>query len=276
MNQLFAYITWEVDPRIFPPLELFRWYGLLWATGIFLGYQVMSRIYQKEGKTIAELDRLAVYVILGAILGARLGHVLFYDFAYYSQHPIEVLPIKLEPHFQFTGLTGLASHGGVLGVLIALYLYIRKYKESYIWILDRLMIAGALLGGFIRLGNLMNSEIIGVKTTMPWGFIFTSVDQVPRHPAQLYEALFYFLIFGVLFGIWSKYQNQLKTGYLLGWGLILVFGQRFIVEFLKVNQVDFEEGLVLNMGQILSIPLILLGVLVLIYVNSKYFKISLD
>ena len=195
MHNLLTYIVWDIDPRIFPSFDMLRWYGLLWALGLVLGYQVMSRIYKKEGRTIEQLDRLAVYVIIGAIVGARLGHVLFYDFEYYSQHPIEVLPIKLEPHFQFTGLTGLASHGGVFGVLLALYFYTRKYKEDYVWLLDRLMISGAVLGGCIRLGNLMNSEIIGIMTNVPWAFIFKSVDDFPRHPAQLYEALFYFMIF---------------------------------------------------------------------------------
>ena len=268
MNTLLTYITWDVDPRIFPGFDMLRWYGLLWALGLGLGYQVMTLIYKKEGRTIAQLDRLAVYVIIGAIVGARLGHVLFYDFEYYSQHPIEVLPIKLEPHFQFTGLTGLASHGGVFGVLLALYFYTRKHKEDYVWLLDRLMISGAVLGGCIRLGNLMNSEIIGIETTVPWAFIFTSVDNVPRHPAQLYEAIFYFMIFFVLYTIWRSMGKNLSQGYILAWGLILVFGQRILVEFLKENQVAFEDGLILNMGQILSIPLVLLGIVMLIYTKK--------
>ena len=276
MNNLLTYIIWEVDPRIFPGFDMLRWYGLLWALGLGLGYQVMSIIYKKEGRTIAQLDRLAVYVIIGAIVGARLGHVLFYDFEYYSQHPIEVLPIKLEPHFQFTGLTGLASHGGVFGVLLALYFYTRKHKEDYIWLLDRLMISGAVLGGCIRLGNLMNSEIIGIETTVPWAFIFTSVDDAPRHPAQLYEAIFYFIIFFVLYTIWRLKGNHLRKGYILAWGLILVFGQRILVEFLKENQVAFEDGLIMNMGQILSIPLVLLGIVMLIYTKKIQASASVE
>lgn len=224
----------------------------------------MSHIYKKEGKTSQELDKLTLYIITGAIIGARLGHILFYDPLYYWQHPIEILPIRLAPEFQFTGLAGLASHGGVTGVLLALFFYCRKYKENYVWILDKLAIVGLLLGSFIRLGNLMNSEIIGTPANVPWAFIFTSVDDIPRHPSQLYEAIFYMLLFVLLFILWKTRRTKYEQGFLLGLCLITVFSQRFMVEFFKINQEPFENSLLINMGQILSIPFIIIGIIILI------------
>lgn len=271
-------IIWSVDPRIIPSFEFLRWYGLFWAIGIMLAYRTLLVIYKKEGLSQPDLDQLTTYLIIGIIVGARLGHVLFYDPAHYWNNPIEILPIKIHPHFQFTGLAGLASHGGVIGALTALYLYNRKYQKGYLRTLDRLTIAASLLGCFIRLGNLMNSEIIGIPTKLSWGFIFTQVDQTPRHPAQLYEAIFYFLIFALLYALWRSPKNQMKEGFLFGLGLTLIFTQRFIIEFVKEDQVLFEAGLFLNMGQILSIPLILIGMLFII-LSQKYFtkrSISLD
>ncbi|WP_224995303.1 prolipoprotein diacylglyceryl transferase [Cesiribacter sp. SM1] len=252
------YIVWDVDPRIFPSSELLRWYGLFWALGLFVSFQLMFYIYRKEGKPPQRLDSLALYLVIGAIAGARLGHILFYDPLHYWQHPIEILPIRLEPRLEFTGLAGLASHGGVIGVLLALFLYCRKYSENYLWLLDRLVIAATLLGSFIRLGNLMNSEIVGTPTEVPWAFIFTRLDGAPRHPAQLYEAVFYMLLFVLLFILWKRRQTA-QQGLLVGTGMITVFSQRFIVEFLKVDQMPFESDLLFNMGQILSIPFILTG-----------------
>lgn len=225
----------------------------------------MANIYKSEGIPLAELDNLTTYIILGAILGARLGHVLFYDPMHYWYNPIEILPFRISPSFEFTGLSGLASHGGILGALLALYFYITKVKKGYIWLLDRLMIAGATLGGFIRLGNLMNSEIIGKPSDLPWAFVFTKVDQVPRHPAQLYEAIFYLLISVGLYLVWKSGKFYKKEGFIFGLGMTLIFAQRFLIEFLKENQVQFEEQLILNMGQILSIPLVLVGISFIIW-----------
>ena len=266
--QELSYITWNIDPRIFPSIELFRWYGFLWAVGIVLSYLIALHMYHKEKLTTKELDTLSMYVIFGIIIGARLGHVLFYDFDYYWQNPIEILPIKLKPSFQFTGLAGLASHGGIIGGMAGLYLYTRKYKRPYLWTLDRLVISGSLLGCFIRLGNLINSEIIGVPSTVPWAFIFTSIDDSPRHPAQLYESIFYLLTAIILFGLWHLYRSKMRTGTLFGLGLILIFTQRFLVEFLKMDQVAFESDMTLNMGQILSIPMILAGVAIILLRNK--------
>lgn len=261
-------IIWNVDPRIFPPWEFPRWYGLLWAIGVMIGLYVMEYFYKKEDKSLKEFQALSIYILLGIIIGARLGHVLFYEPLYYWQNPIEILPIRLEPHFQFTGLQGLASHGGVIGIIISLLLFCRKYKEDPFWILDRLVIAGTLTGSCIRLGNLMNSEIIGIPTEVPWAFIFSRVDNLPRHPAQLYEAIYCWLLFFLLFYLWKHKRNQLHPGFLLGLLLTILFSLRFIDEFFKIDQVAFESQLWLNMGQLLSIPFILVGIYLLIVRSS--------
>ncbi len=257
-------IIWDIDPSLFSGFEFLRWYGVCWVFGIGLGYQIMVRVYRSEGIPVSELDKLTAYVMLGGILGARLGHILFYDPIYYWNNPVEILPFKINPSFQFTGLAGLASHGGILGALLALYFYNRKFRKNYLWLLDRLMIAGAALGGFIRLGNLMNSEIIGTPSSVPWAFVFTHVDQIPRHPAQLYEAIFYFMVSISLYLVWKSGKFYQKNGFIFGLGMVLIFAQRFVIEFLKENQVAFEETLILNMGQALSIPLALVGILMMI------------
>lgn len=267
---MISYIIWDIDPRIFADFEFLRWYGFSWAIGMILGYQVMLKIYKDDGIPQTDLDNLTIYVALGTIIGARLGHILFYDPIYYINNPIEILPIRIEPTFQFTGFAGLASHGGVSGALFALYLYCKKNKQDFLWILDRLTIAGSLLGGFIRLGNLMNSEIIGIPTQVPWAFMFIQIDHVPRHPAQLYEALSYLAISSLLFLLWKSGIVQNLKGFLFGLGLSLIFAQRFLVEFFKENQVAFEENLLLNMGQTLSLPLIIIGILIMAWSFKKF------
>jgi phosphatidylglycerol:prolipoprotein diacylglycerol transferase len=267
---MISYITWNIDPNIFDGVEFLRWYGLCWAVGMILGYQVILRIYKVEGIPNVELDKLAAYVMLGAIIGARFGHILFYDPLYYLHNPIEILPIRIKPTFQFTGLAGLASHGGILGALLALYLYCRKFKKDYLWLLDRLVIGGALVGGFIRIGNLINSEMLGTPSQLPWAFIFSRIDQTPRHPAQLYEALFYLILSLFLFFIWQARKVSNYKGFLFGLGIFLIFVQRFLVEFLKEDQVEFEEQLKLNMGQALSIPLILAGIFIMAWSIKKF------
>ncbi len=262
---MIPHIIWDIDPLVFHQFEFLRWYGLCWMLGILVGYMIVLKIYKSEGIPSIELDKVALYVMLGAIIGARLGHILFYDPAYYLENPIEILPFRIEPTFQFTGLAGLASHGGIVGASIALYVYNRKFNKSYLWLLDRMMIGGAALGGFIRLGNLMNSEIIGIPTQLPWAFVFTGVDNVPRHPAQLYEAIFYFIVSVVLYLVWKSGRFQNNNGFIFGLGLTLIFAQRFFIEFLKENQVAFEETLTLNMGQVLSIPLVLVGIVVMVW-----------
>lgn len=245
-------IWWEVSPEILKlgPFSL-RWYGLLFALAFVFGYIILSKVYKKEKKSLEDLEKLSIYVIFGTVIGARLGHCLFYDPAYYLTNPIEILKV-------WQG--GLASHGAAIGILTALYLFSKKKKDqNIIWILDRLVIVVALGGALIRLGNLFNSEIIGKAADVPWAFIFVRVDDIPRHPTQLYESLFYFLSFIILYFIYQKKSVSLKPGYLFGLFLILIFGFRFFIEFLKENQSAFESALPINMGQILSIPFVLLG-----------------
>jgi prolipoprotein diacylglyceryl transferase len=195
-------------------------------------------------------------MVVATIVGARLGHVLFYDPIHYFQNPHKILMV-------WEG--GLASHGGIIGILIALYLFTRKTGINYLWILDRLAVVIALTCCMIRLGNLMNSEMIGIPTHLPWGFIFPSKDNIPRHPAQLYEAIHYFISFVIFFWMWNRQKGKMKNGFLTGWGLIIMFSFRFVDEFFKIDQVQFEDGMILNMGQLLSIPFILTGVILLTF-----------
>lgn len=215
----------------------------------------MFHIFEKEGKTKKNVEDLTVYIVIGTILGARLGHVFFYDAAHYLSNPSEILQI-------WKG--GLASHGGAIGILIAIWLYCRKYKFEFLWIMDRVVIVTCFTAACIRLGNLMNSEIIGKVTTLPWGFEFiqaypSSLGLDPRHPAQLYEAIYSLILLGVLFSIWKKHGAKLQKGFLFGLFLVVLFSLRFLNEFVKINQEAFENDLLINMGQILSIPFVLAG-----------------
>ena len=258
-----SYITWSVDPDIFviPILNHpVRWYGMSWALGFLLSQQVMYFIYKKEGRTRKEIDDLTIYMLIASMVGARLGHIQFYDPIDYLSNPLRILAI-------WEG--GLASHGGAIGILIALYLFARKTQVRYLWLVDRLVIVSALTGCLIRLGNLMNSEMVGLPTDVPWAFVFTSIDNVPRHPAQLYEAIYCFLLFGLLFTIWYKRRAIMYDGLLSGLFLIILFSLRFVDEFFKINQESFEDNLLLNMGQILSIPFVLAGIIILIYGNKQ-------
>jgi prolipoprotein diacylglyceryl transferase len=272
MNLLNAltYITWDVSPDIFtfPYINHpFRWYGLFFALAFLISQLIMNFIYKKEGRSVGEIDTLTMYMVVATIVGARLGHVLFYDPAYYFQNPQKIFAI-------WEG--GLASHGGVIGILIAIYVFARNTKVNYLWALDRISIVAALTFCMIRLGNLMNSEMIGTPTDLPWGFIFTSYDTVPRHPAQLYEAIHYFIWFVVLFWVWYRQRESMKNGFLFSWSLIVLFSLRFVDEFFKMNQAQFEDGMILNMGQILSIPFILTGVVMLISIGKKRETISVN
>lgn len=262
MLSFLQYIIWDVSPEILDT-EYFsiRWYGLLFALGFLIGQQVMIHIFKKEGKPESDVETLTVYMVLSTVISARLGHCLFYEPEYYLSNPIKILKI-------WEG--GLASHGATIGILFALWLYARKKKDqSYLWIVDRIVITVALAGGLIRMGNLMNSEIIGKPADVPWAFVFTAVDQQPRHPAQLYEALSCFVLFFFLFWYWKRKKEKTPEGSLLGIFLIYIFGLRFFYEFVKENQVAFEDELVLNMGQWLSIPAVIGGIFVLLIANRN-------
>jgi prolipoprotein diacylglyceryl transferase len=371
---LLHYIIWNVRPQLFDfgKFEI-RYYSILFALGFVIGYFILLRIFKKEGYTVELLDILTIYMVLSTIIGARLGHCLFYEFNYYIQHPLEIiLPWrgKIGEDFEFTGFQGLASHGAAIGILIGIYLFARNTKTSYWWTLDKLVIVTALGACLIRTGNLMNSEIYGKPTRSNYGFIFTHdftqiltkgntnkyvkkvqykiaqkdsftsgnivpidlyltlsnkirndvaaldivrgdinyallrndyqqdiihpdanklephilksgknyvvslrIYGIPRHPSQIYEALVYLLIFFLLMIVYLKYTKQLREGFLLGLFLFLVFIARFLIEFLKANQEEFEEGMLLNMGQWLSIPFIIIG---LILVFTRWPKLCLN
>jgi prolipoprotein diacylglyceryl transferase len=232
------------------PLQL-RWYGLMFLIGFLLGYQGMRKICTWEKKPLEKLDSLLTHIFLGTLIGARLGHCLFYEPGYYLSHPIDIFKI-------WEG--GLASHGGGLGVLFAIWLFSRKNTEfPLMWVFDRVAIFVVLTGGFIRIGNLMNSEIIGRPTDVSWAFVFERVDKLPRHPTQIYESLCYFLIASLGWLTYKKYKAKLASGRVFGMTIALIFTARFIIEFFKENQEPFEAGLPVNMGQILSLPFILTG-----------------
>jgi len=259
---IFGAINWDMNPEIFRIGNFaVRWYGLLFASGFFFGYLIFMRFFKKEGLSVELLDKLTIYMAVGTVAGARLGHCLFYEPDYYLSNPLEILKI-------WRG--GLASHGAAVGILVALWLFVRKYKRPFIWILDRIVVVVALAGALIRLGNLMNSEIYGIETALPWGFVFIkNLEVVPKHPTQIYEALTYFLVFGLLLTIYRRSDAKFRPGTLFSWFLILVFGMRFLIEFIKEDQVDFEAGMSLNMGQWLSIPFVLLGIAILIFYRPK-------
>lgn len=366
---LFSYIIWNGRPEIFT-LESFelRWYGLFFALGFLISQQILYYIYRKEGKPESDVDTLTIYMVVATIVGARLGHVIFYQPEIIWEEPFSIfLPFEFSP-FKFTGLQGLASHGGAIGILIAIWLYSRKKKpgQNYFQVVDRIVILVALTGALIRLGNFFNSEIIGVPTDSPVGVVFANPltesletrsfdpqgivesvvyrknDSLPspgngrepiyiyvffkegtqeqtarslleftvkdllanrlyehfdersgplqyevttqadgtlaariqtlgiaRHPAQMYESISCVFLFILLFAIWGRYKENLPTGRLFGIFLIVCFGLRFIYEFLKENQVSFEDKLPINMGQILSIPLVAAGIFILVYSYRK-------
>lgn len=258
-------INWSASPEILSigPLTL-RWYGLLFAAGFLIGFRIMDKIFRREQRNTEHLDALLLYLILGTTIGARLGHCLFYEPEVYLRDPIRILYI-------WEG--GLASHGGTLGNLFAMILFSHRYGYDLRWLVDRLTLPITLTACFIRLGNLMNSEILGKPTGGDWGFVFTRVDQIPRHPSMLYESVCYFLTFLVLRYLFFKTDWGLYKGRLWGLMFICVFGTRIFVEYFKENQVAFEQGMFMNMGQILSIPFVLAGAF-LIY-KSKDSKLEL-
>lgn len=263
------YILWNPDPEIINFLGFsLRYYGILFVGGLILAIYFLGLIFKKENIPSKNLEKLSIYGMIGIIVGARLGHCLFYEPSYYLSHPLEmILPVAFPPDggIKFTGFQGLASHGGVMGLMIGLYFYSRKTKHSMIDILDLIAIVVGISLGFIRLANFMNSEIIGMPTSQPWGVIFERVDNIPRHPAQLYEAFSYFIILGIMLILYMKIRDRLRNGMLFGLATVLFFTARFVIEFLKEDQVGFEDGMTFNMGQLLSLPYIAVGIGFMIY-----------
>lgn len=257
-------IDWNVDPEIFK-IGAFslRWYSLLFAAGFVIGFYIVKKMFESEKIPLAWLDSLLIALVIGTVVGARLGHCIFYDWDYYKDHLIEmILPMQFEPTFKFTGYQGLASHGGAIGIILALYFFSKRVsKKSILWILDRVVVPVALAGMFIRLGNLMNSEIIGKEATVSWAFIFYQVDPIPRHPVQLYEAICYLISFVILYRQYWKTNIKDQLGRLFGLFLVLIFGFRFFLEFFKRSQGGFETALgdALSTGQWLSVPFVIVG-----------------
>lgn len=260
---LLSEVYWNVDPVIFSlgPLSV-RWYGLMFAIGFTLGYIIVARMFKHEGAPEKWLGTLLLYLVVATLIGARLGHVFFYEWDYYSQHPGEILKI-------WEG--GLASHGGTIACIIALFLFswfVSRKPAS--WVFDKVVVATALVAGLIRLGNLFNSEIYGSVTELPWGFIFERRGEtMPAHPTQLYEALAYFVLFGVLMWMYWKRNAEERPWLLTGVFFTWVFGARFLIEYVKNVQVQSEYEMIarygMNMGQVLSIPFIILGVFLIIW-----------
>jgi phosphatidylglycerol:prolipoprotein diacylglycerol transferase len=258
MNIL-SFIHWNVSPEIFSlgPIHV-RWYGLMFALGFLFGYNQVEKMFKQENEDLKWLESLFIYLIVATVVGARLGHVFFYGWEYYSQHPIEIL---------YVWQGGLASHGGVLGIIIAMIIWSLKIsKRNILWVLDRIVVPSVLVGALIRFGNLMNSEIYGNPTTFPWGFIFErNHETVAKHPTQIYESLSYLFTFGVLYYMYWKTKAKDYLGLLTGVFFLFVFGTRFCIEFIKEVQESFEKGMSLDMGQWLSIPFILTGIALIIW-----------
>ena len=253
---------WSVNPVAFSfgSLHVF-WYGILFASAILAGLHFMKWVYRLEGKNEADLESMFLYITIGIVVGARLGHCIFYDPAYYLAHPMKIFAV-------WEG--GLASHGGGSGVIFALYLFARKYKLNYLWLLDRVAIPTALFGAFVRMGNFMNSEIVGKPTDVPWAIVFQRVDMLPRHPAQLYEAISYFAIFLLLTLIYKTKREKLHNGFLFGLFLTLIFTARLLIEFVKVKQADYDTSfLMMTTGQALSIPFLIVGVVIMLWSLKK-------
>ena len=276
-----GYILWNPDVVAFSfgPVEV-RWYSLLWCIGLFAVYQLMHYLFKEQKLGEDKFEPMFLYCFLGILIGARLGHCLFYEPEYYLSRPMEmILPMRKFPdgEWHFTGYEGLASHGGTLGLMIAIILYSRNVKLNLMHVLDNVAIVTPVCACAIRLGNLMNSEIIGHPTDVPWAFVFERVDMLPRHPGQLYEAICYAIFF---FIGWFIYRLSLKketmerytsnarkplvdirvgSGFYFGLCLFLIFLSRIFIELTKENQVDFESGMMFNMGQLLSVPFVLLG-----------------
>lgn len=261
------YILWNPNEIMFHIGSFgVRWYSMCWLVGLLLGYLLMKKLYKDQKIPDEKFDPLFIYIFVSVLIGARLGHCLFYQPDYFLSswdHVVEMfLPIHhmADGSWKFVGYEGLASHGGVIGMIIAIFIYSYRNKINAWIVFDNMGICSCVTATFIRLGNLMNSEIIGRVTDVPWAFIFEKVDQYPRHPGQLYEALCYALFFFVIYGIYRRHKEKVGSGFYVGLCLTLVFTARFFIEFVKDIQVDFEAGMALDMGQLLSIPLVIIGI----------------
>ena len=268
----FLSFTWNPSEGIELGFFTIRYYSLMFVVAFTLGWFITKRIFKNEGQTPDKMDSLFIYVVIATLIGARLGHVIFYQSELFSQDPLSILlPFKTVPEFEFTGFQGLASHGAAIGIIIAMYLYSKKLiKKPLLWVLDRIVIAVACGAIFVRIGNFINSEIIGKATNSDYGVIFQQLgEDFPRHPAQLYESAGYVFVFLIRYYIYWKTNKSKQMGYLLGAFLILLWTVRFFVEFVKEAQVDERADWVLNTGQWLSIPFILAGIYLMVRSSKK-------
>ena len=252
-----SHLIWNPSPILFEigPLQL-RWYGLLFVSGFLLGYYLMLWMYNREGKDVKQLDRLLYYLFAGAVIGARIGHCLFYEPAYYLANPLEIL---------YVWQGGLSSHGGTVGMIIAGLLFQKHSSETFLYFADRLSIPIALGSMFIRLGNFFNSEILGNQTDSVFGIIFAKIDNIPRHPAQLYEAAAYLFTLLLLFYLYTSKGDKLKNGLLIGVMFTSIYSLRFLIEFVKQEQAEYTLGIPMNLGHLLSIPFIIFGIGLIAY-----------
>ena len=265
-------INWNPDPELFNFFGIsIRYYGLLWIIGLAFAYLIVQHQYRDRKIDEKKFEPLFFYCFFGILIGARLGHCIFYDWAYYQDHFVEmILPIKqTAAGWKMTGYTGLASHGGTLGLIIALWMYCRKTKMHYMDVLDMIAVATPITACCIRLANLMNSEIIGKPTDVPWAFVFERVDMLPRHPGQLYEAIAYLILFFIMFYLYKNYSKKLHRGFFFGLCLAYIFTFRFFIEFVKENQEAFEDHMMFNMGQWLSVPFIIIGIYFMFFYDRK-------
>lgn len=299
-------IVWNPSEGIDLGFFVIRFYSLMFVVAFGLGWYIMKHIFEREGESIEKLDSLFVWTVLATLIGARLGHVLFYDWEYFRNHLLEIfLPFRFDPKFEFTGFQGLASHGAAISIIIAMYFYSKKIlKKPQLWILDRVVIPVASGAIFVRLGNFFNSEIVGKETTSSFGIRFLHdkftprdavnatqianpkeaynaiatdpkfadlLTQVPaKHPTQLYEAFCYIFVFAILFFMYWKTEARLKSGYLFGLFLVLLFTVRIIVESVKESQGGFENELgLLSTGQWLSIPFIIIGLFFIVRAHKN-------
>ena len=269
------YINW--NPSLTTIFGM-RWYGLCWLLGLLGAYLIVKRLYKQQGIKAELFEPLFFYCFFGILIGARLGHCLFYQPDYYLtsfSHFVEmILPIHFLPDggWKFTGYEGLASHGGTLGLMIALWIYVRKTKVGIWTVLDNVAIATPIAAFFIRIGNLMNSEIIGKVTDVPWAFVFERVDMMPRHPGQLYEAIAYAILLFIGFAVYKKYPQRVGTGFYFGLCLTYIFTARFFIEYTKEIQEEFEASLPLDMGRLLSIPFIIIGIVCMLRYKRNQIK----
>ena len=252
-----THFVWDIDPVLLHlgPLQL-RWYGLLFVGSFFLGLMLLQWVFKREGKDPVLLDTFLIYIMVGAVVGSRLMHCFAYEPAFYLSHPLEILKI-------WKG--GLASHGGLLGSVFAVWLFSRKYHFDFMWLLSRTALAGTITAAFVRFGNFFNSEILGKPADLPWSVIFARIDMVPRHPVQLYEAFSYLLLFTLLLLIYRHTKPTTATRILPGVFLTYMFIVRFLLEYTKTKQADYTWDLPLTTGQALSLPFILIGILWLLY-----------